>query len=173
MVLPQERYVLSEIFVIVRWFSQILQAHKLNMIKREKLARHPRAIWQIWACDVTPTSRIGIGRGGHSFGPAGAFFQWIIRKALWDLLTQKSMGVEKVGSKFYIWGWARLVASIGFGISRRYTPITCCSSIALPHVHATTEHAHSIGTCDQGTSEYLTRSQLAGELCPAWSKRGV
>ena len=32
MMLPQERYVLSEIFVIVRRFSQKLQAHKLNMI---------------------------------------------------------------------------------------------------------------------------------------------
>ena len=58
MMLPQERYVLSETFVIVRWFSQKLQAHKVNMIKREKLARHPRTIWRIWACDVTPTSRI-------------------------------------------------------------------------------------------------------------------
>ena len=47
MMLPQERYVLSEIFVIVRQFSQKLQAHKLNMIKREKLARHPRTIWRI------------------------------------------------------------------------------------------------------------------------------
>ena len=28
------------------------------MIKREKLARHPRTIWRIWTCDVTPTSRI-------------------------------------------------------------------------------------------------------------------
>ena len=32
MMLPQERYVLSEIFVIVGQFSQKLQAHKLNMI---------------------------------------------------------------------------------------------------------------------------------------------
>ena len=59
MMLPQERYcVLSEIFVIVRWFSQTLQAHKLNMIKREKLARHPRIIWRIWERDVTQTLRI-------------------------------------------------------------------------------------------------------------------
>ena len=67
MMLPQERYVLSEIFVIVRWFSQKLQAHKLNMIKREKLARHPRTIWRIWACDVTPTLRVrnGISAGGE------------------------------------------------------------------------------------------------------------
>ena len=28
------------------------------MIKREKLTRHPRTIWRIWTCDVTPTSRI-------------------------------------------------------------------------------------------------------------------
>ena len=56
--LPQERYVLSEIFVIARRFSQKLQSHKLNMIKREKLARHPRTIWRIWAWDVRPTSRI-------------------------------------------------------------------------------------------------------------------
>ena len=53
MLLLQERYVLSVIFVIVRKFSQKLQAQKLNMIKREKLARHPRTIWRIWACDVT------------------------------------------------------------------------------------------------------------------------
>ena len=33
MMLPQERHVLSEIFVIVRRFSQKLQAHKLNMIR--------------------------------------------------------------------------------------------------------------------------------------------
>ena len=59
MMMPQERYVLCEFFVIVRWFLQKLQAHKLNMIKREKLARHPRTIWRIWACDVTPTSRMG------------------------------------------------------------------------------------------------------------------
>ena len=67
MMLPQEHYVLSEIFVIVRWFSQKLQAHKLNMIKKEKLARHPRTIWRIWACDVTPTSRVrnGISAGGE------------------------------------------------------------------------------------------------------------
>ena len=58
MMLPQEGYVLSENFVIVQRFSQTLQAHKLNMIKREKLARHPRKIWRIWACDVTPTSRM-------------------------------------------------------------------------------------------------------------------
>ena len=58
MMLSQERYVLSEIFVIVRRFSQKLQAHKLNMMKRETLARHPRTIWWIWACDDTPTSRI-------------------------------------------------------------------------------------------------------------------
>ena len=57
--LPREGYVLSEIFAIVRRFLQTLQAHKLNMIKREKLARHPRTIWRIWACDVTPTSRMG------------------------------------------------------------------------------------------------------------------
>ena len=44
----QERYVLSDIFVIVGRFSQKLQAHKLNMIKREKLATHPRTIWRIW-----------------------------------------------------------------------------------------------------------------------------
>ena len=59
MMLPREGYVLSEKFVIVRRFSQTLQAHKLNMIQREKLARHPRTIWRIWACDVTPTSRMG------------------------------------------------------------------------------------------------------------------
>ena len=47
MLLPQERYVLSEIFVIVRRFSQKLQAHKSNITKREKLARHPRTIWRI------------------------------------------------------------------------------------------------------------------------------
>ena len=64
--LPQERYVLSEIFVIVRRFSQKLQAHKLNMIKKEKLARLPLRIWRIWACDVTPTSRIV--RQGQSLG---------------------------------------------------------------------------------------------------------
>ena len=58
MMLPREGYVLSEIFVIVRRFLQTLQAHKLNMIKREKLARHPRTTWRIWACDVTLTSRI-------------------------------------------------------------------------------------------------------------------
>ena len=58
MMLPREGYVLSENFVTVRRFSQTLQAHKLNMIKREKLARHPRTIWRIWACDVTPTSRM-------------------------------------------------------------------------------------------------------------------
>ena len=52
--LPQERYVLSESFVIVRRFLQKLQTHKINMIKREKLARHTRTIWRIWACDVTP-----------------------------------------------------------------------------------------------------------------------
>ena len=28
------------------------------MIKREKLTRHPRTIWRIWTCDVTPTSRM-------------------------------------------------------------------------------------------------------------------
>ena len=60
MTLPQGRYVLSEIFVIVRRFSQKLQAHKLNMIKRGKQARHPRTRWRIWACDVTPTLRIGM-----------------------------------------------------------------------------------------------------------------
>ena len=27
-------------------------------MKREKLARHPRTIWQMWACDIMPTSRI-------------------------------------------------------------------------------------------------------------------
>ena len=58
MMLPREGYVLSEIFVIVQWFSQTLQAHKLNMTKREKLARHPRTTWRIWACYVTLTSRI-------------------------------------------------------------------------------------------------------------------
>ena len=58
MMLHQERYVHSEIFVIARRFSQKLQAHKLNIIKREKLARHPRTIWRIWACDVMRTSRI-------------------------------------------------------------------------------------------------------------------
>ena len=58
MMLLYERYVHSKIFVIVRRFSQKLQAHKLNMIKRERLARHPRTIWRIWACDVTPTSRM-------------------------------------------------------------------------------------------------------------------
>ena len=57
MMLPQGRYVLYEIFVIVRRFSQKLQSRKLNMIKREMLARHPRTIWRISACDVTPTSR--------------------------------------------------------------------------------------------------------------------
>ena len=58
MMLPWEGYVLSEIFVIVRWFLQTLQAHKLNMIRREKLARHPRTTWRIWACDVRPTLRM-------------------------------------------------------------------------------------------------------------------
>ena len=58
MMLPPGRYVLSEIFVIVGRFSQKLQAHKLNMIKREKLPKHPRTIWRIGACDVTQTSRI-------------------------------------------------------------------------------------------------------------------
>ena len=33
MMLPQVRYIFPEIFVVVRWFSQKLQAHKLNMIK--------------------------------------------------------------------------------------------------------------------------------------------
>ena len=59
--LLREGFVLSKIPVIVRRFFQTLQAHnmhKLNMIKREKLARHPRTIWRIWACDVTPTSRM-------------------------------------------------------------------------------------------------------------------
>ena len=56
--LPQGRYVLSEIFVIVRRFSQKLQAHKLNMIKRGKQARLPKTRWRIWACDVTPTLRM-------------------------------------------------------------------------------------------------------------------
>ena len=40
------------------------------MIKREKLARHPRTIWRIWTCDVTPTSRMDLGRvrrGGARF----------------------------------------------------------------------------------------------------------
>ena len=60
MMWSQKRYVLSEIFVIVRRFSHKLQAHKLNMIKREKLAKHPRTIWRIWACDITPTSRMPI-----------------------------------------------------------------------------------------------------------------
>ena len=60
LMLSQRRYVLAEIFVIVRRFSQKLQAHKLNMIKREKLARHPRTIWRIWACDDTTTSRMPI-----------------------------------------------------------------------------------------------------------------
>ena len=58
MILPQVHYALPKIFVIVQQFSQRLQAHKLNMIKRGKLAGHPRTIWRIWACDVTPTSRM-------------------------------------------------------------------------------------------------------------------
>ena len=45
MKLPLERSVHSEIFVIVRRFLQKLEAYKLNMIKRGKLARHPRTIW--------------------------------------------------------------------------------------------------------------------------------
>ena len=49
--LPWEGYVL---LVIARRILQTLQAHKLNMIKREKLARHPRTTWRIWACDVRP-----------------------------------------------------------------------------------------------------------------------
>ena len=60
MMLPQERYVLSEIFVNVRRFSQKLQARKLNRIKRETMARHPRTKWRIWARDVTLTSRMGL-----------------------------------------------------------------------------------------------------------------
>ena len=74
MMLPQEGYVLSENFVIVRRFLQTLQAHKLNMIKREKLARHPRTKWRIWACDVRPTSRIE---------------QWALRTLVWCSYGQK------------------------------------------------------------------------------------
>ena len=47
-------------FVNVRRFSQKLQARKLNRIKRETMARYPRTKWWIWACDVTPTSRMGL-----------------------------------------------------------------------------------------------------------------
>ena len=43
-----------------------LQAHKLNMIKREKLAGHPRTIWRIWTCDVTATSRMDSSSGQRS-----------------------------------------------------------------------------------------------------------
>ena len=68
MMLPREGYVPYEKFVFVRQFSQTLQAHKLSMIKRDKLARHPRTIWRIWACDVTPTSRIGRVRSANICG---------------------------------------------------------------------------------------------------------
>ena len=44
------------------------------MIKREKLARHPRTKWRIWACDVTPTSRIE---------------QWALRTLVWCSYGQK------------------------------------------------------------------------------------
>ena len=65
MMLPQERYVLSEIFVIVWGVPQKFQAHKVSITKREKLARHPRTIWRIWACDVTPISRMLNFHGQH------------------------------------------------------------------------------------------------------------
>ena len=50
---------LPEIFVIVQRFLQKVLVPKLNMVKRENLARHPRTIWQIWACVIMPTSRTG------------------------------------------------------------------------------------------------------------------
>ena len=81
---PREDYVLSENFVIVRRFSQTLQAHKLNMIKREKLAGHPRTIWRIWTCDVTPTSRISLARSLVLLSTIGSMYPclWI-----WSLVS--------------------------------------------------------------------------------------
>ena len=56
------------------------------MIKREKLARHPRTMWQIWVCDVMPTSRIHSSRASRpnwipglaqNLGSAGIWWsQW-------------------------------------------------------------------------------------------------
>ena len=103
MMLPREGYVLSEIFVIVRRFSQMLQAHKLNMIKREKLARHPRTIWRIWVFDVTPNSRIEIK--GHAliwFALAPPFlnlveiwhWNWKLPLWTWDWLKRSKMNSQ-------------------------------------------------------------------------------
>ena len=122
MVLPQECYVLSEIFVIVRRFSQTLQAHKLNMIKREKLARHPRTIWQIWACDVMPTSRIGIGGVGTPSVLQGYSFSELLGRLpetcwLKSQWAPKKWGLNSISGAGHGW-FHRSVSAYPDGIPR-------------------------------------------------------
>ena len=151
MMLPREGYVLSYIFVIVRRFSQTLQAHKLNMIKREKLTRHPRTIWRIWTCDVTPTSRIQLSPSDLAFLfsiPNYPEYGASVRrhfdshdiltlgpKYRYDLLPRGQNIIQYIDPGVNIWGgqnivshWHRTQLKNPVGPPARWCP-TCCHQV--------------------------------------------
>ena len=127
MMLLREGYVLSEKFVIVRRFSQTFQAHKLNMTKREKLARHPRTIWRIWACDVTPTSRIHHTIKCRNLYRLSVYGLWRVCTKQWVYQNDKDYVVGEV----FPWGGNSVIFSVCASISRTgVQQFNCMKSIS-------------------------------------------